>query len=55
MINPQAGLRTDKTAATSDNRLNGAQRLNGALAVERFELTKMIPPNVLARADRVIR
>jgi hypothetical protein len=34
---------------------NGAQRLNGALAVERFELTKMIPPNVLARADRVIK
>ena len=35
--------------------LNGAQRLNGALAVKRLELTKMIPPNVLARADRVIR
>ena len=51
MINPRGG----KTAATSDNRLNGVQRLNGALAVERFELTKMIPPNVLARADRVIR
>jgi hypothetical protein len=38
-----------KTAAISAN------GLNGALAVERFELTKMIPPNVLARADRVIR
>ena len=43
MTSPQRGLRTGKTAATSDNRLNGAQRLNGALAVERFELTKMIP------------
>ncbi len=39
MTNPNA-LRTGKTAATSDNGLNGAQRLNGALAVERFELTK---------------
>jgi hypothetical protein len=37
MINPQGGLRTDKTAATSDNGLNpsatlrtgSAQRLNG--------------------------
>jgi len=29
--------------------------LNGALAVERLELTKMIPPNVLARAGRVIK
>ena len=44
-----------RTTETSDNGLNGSQRLNGALAVERFELTKMIPPNVLARADRVIR
>jgi hypothetical protein len=40
---------SDKTAATSDS------GLNRALAVERFELTKMIPPNVLARADRVIK
>jgi hypothetical protein len=47
-----AGLKSElsgKTAATSDN------GLNGALAVEQFELMKMIPPNVLARADRVIR
>jgi hypothetical protein len=53
-----AGLKSElsgKTAATSDNGLNGAQRLNGALAVERFELTKMIPPNLLAREDRVIK
>ena len=51
MTNPNAY----KTAAISANGLNGAQRLNGALAVERFELTKMIPPNVLARADKVIK
>ena len=44
-----------ETAAISANGLNGAQRLNGALAVERFELTKMLPPNMLARADRVIK
>jgi hypothetical protein len=43
------------TAETSDNGLNEAQQLSGALVVERFELTKMIPPSVLARADRVIR
>jgi hypothetical protein len=52
MTNPNVVYKL-QTAATSDNGLNGAQRLNGALAVERFELT-IIPPNVLARADRVI-
>ena len=52
MTNPNAVY---KMAAMSANGLNGAQRLNGALAVERFELTKMLPPNVLARADKVIR
>jgi hypothetical protein len=55
MTNLKGGLRTDNTTTTSDNGLNGAQRLNGALAVERFELTKMIPQNVLARVDRVIK
>jgi hypothetical protein len=29
MTNLQRGLQTDKTADTSDNGLNGAQRLNG--------------------------
>ena len=37
MTNPNAVHGT-----TSDNGLNGAQGLNGALADERFELTKMI-------------
>ena len=59
MTNPQGDLRTDKIAATSDNGLNGPRTgsggLNGALAVERFERSKIIPPNVLARADKVIR
>jgi hypothetical protein len=60
MTNPNAVY---KTAAISANGLNpsaalrtgSAQQLNGVLAVERFELTKMIPPNVPARADRVIK
>ena len=57
-----AGLKSElsgKTAATSENGLNGPRTrsggLDGALPVERFELTKMIPADVLARADRVIR
>jgi len=58
MTNPNAVYGT-----TSDNGLNpsaalrtgSARRLNGALAVERFERTKIIPPNLLARANKVIR
>ena len=51
MNNPRGGLRTDKTAVTSDNGLNGAQRLNGALAAERFERTEIILPEQIESYD----